>query len=122
MKLYTLVAAALLAATGSSHAGEDDHKPMHGGIVAPGKLLDMELVATPTSLRIYVSDHGKPMDVSKASGKLTLLAGAEKQEIELKPSGDKLEAAGSFKVGPGTKAVAAVSVAGKTATARFTLK
>lgn len=121
MKLLSLIAAALVA-TGSAQAGEDDHKPMHGGIVAHGKVLDMELVASPTWLRIYVSDHGKPLDMSKASGKLTLLAGAEKQEIELKPSGDKLEAAGSFKVGPGTKAVAAVSVAGKTATARFTLK
>ena len=54
--------------------------------------------------------------------KLTLLSGTDKQEIELKPAGDKLEATGSFKVGPGTKAVAVVTVAGKPATARFTLK
>jgi hypothetical protein len=45
-----------------------------------------------------------------------------KQEIELKPAGDKLDAAGSFKVGPGTKAVAVVTIAGKPAVARFTLK
>ena len=37
-------------------------------------------------------------------------------------AGDKLEATGSFKVGPGTKAVAIVTVAGKPSTARFTLK
>jgi len=33
-----------------------------------------------------------------------------------------VEATGSFKVGPGTKAMAVVTVAGKPATARFTLK
>lgn len=52
----------------------------------------------------------------------TLLTGAEKQEVELKPAGDKLEATGSFKVGPGTKAVAVMTINGKPATARFTLK
>ena len=34
-------------------------------------------------------------------------------------AGDKLEATGSFKVGPGTKAVAVVTVAGKPSTARW---
>ena len=53
---------------------------------------------------------------------LTLLTGAEKQEVELKPVGNKLEATGTFKVGPGTKAVAVVTVAGKSATARFAIK
>jgi hypothetical protein len=67
-------------------------------------------------------DHGKPADVSKASAKLTLLSGKEKQEVELKPVVDKLEASGTFKVGPGTKAVAVVTVAGKPATVRFTMK
>ena len=35
---------------------------------------------------------------------------------------ENLQATGSFKVGPGTKAVAVVTVNGKAATARFTLK
>jgi hypothetical protein len=60
--------------------------------------------------------------VSGASAKITLLSGAEKQEAELKPAGDRLEAAGSFKVGPGTKAVVVVTAKGKPSTARFTLK
>lgn len=68
-------------------------------------------------------DHGKAVDVNKASVKLTLLAGTEKQEVELKPAGDKLEAMGTFKVGAGTKAVAVVTGASKSvSTARFTLK
>jgi hypothetical protein len=40
----------------------------------------------------------------------------------LKPTGDKLEAKGSFKVAPGTKVVAQFSSAGKTTSARFVLK
>jgi hypothetical protein len=73
-------------------------------------------------MQMYLRDHGKVADVSKATAKVTLLTGTEKQEVELKPAGDKLEATGSFKVGPGTKAIAIVTVAGKPSTARFALK
>ena len=90
--------------------------------MAAGKDIDFELVAKPATIQLYLRDHGKAVDLSKASAKVTLLNGTEKQEVELKPAGDKLEANGSFKVGPGTKAVAVVTVAGKTATARFSLK
>jgi len=121
MKLNHLIVALSLAVTGAVHAS-GDHKPWHGGIVAEGRDWDFELVAKPAAIQLYVRDHGKPADVSKASAKLTLLAGTEKQEVELKPSGNKLEATGSFKVGPGTKAVAVVTVNGKPSTARFTLK
>ena len=62
------------------------------------------------------------MDVSKSLAKVTLLAGADKQEVELKPAGDKLEAKGSFRVPAGTKAVAVVSSDGKViGTVRFSL-
>ncbi|SDE24777.1 hypothetical protein SAMN05444679_119111 [Variovorax sp. CF079] len=117
---------ALAVAGGAFAAGDhkhDEYTPRHGGMVAPGKEADFELVAKPGTLRLYLSDHGKPMDLSKASAKVTLLAGAEKTEVELKSAGDKLEAKGSFKVAAGTKAVAVVTNSGKTlGTARFTLK
>ena len=129
MKSKTFLAAIALTLAGSAfaagdhhHAG-DDHKPMHGGIVAATKLMDYELVAKPTAIQLHLRDHGKPADVSRASAKLTLLSGTEKQEVELKPAGDKLEATGAFKVGPGTKVVALVTIAGKPAgTVRFALK
>ena len=109
------------AQAGGNHA--HDHKPLHGGIVAETKAMDMELVATPTLIRLHLRDHGQPLDVRQASAKLTLLTGTEKQEVELKPAGDKLEASGAFKVGPGTKVVALVTIAGKSAgTVRFALK
>lgn len=109
-------------AAGDHHHAGDDHKPMHGGVVTATKLRDYEFVATPTALRLYLRDHGKAADVSRATAKVTLLNGTEKQEIELKPAGDMLEATGSFKVGPGTKAVAVVMVAGKPSTVRFAMK
>ncbi len=61
--------------------------------------------------------------MSKASAKLTLLSGSDKQEIELKPIGNRLEAVGSFKLGAGTQVVAQVTNAGKSAgTVRFVIK
>ena len=119
-----LAAVLFLCATGPAHAsGGHDHSPKHGGVVAEAKDMDYELVAKPAVIQLHVRDHGKPADVSKASAKLTLMTGTEKQEVELKPAGDKFEATGSFKVGPGTKAVAVVTIAGKpTGTVRFALK
>ena len=128
MKLHNLLASIALVLTGTSlaadgpHRAGDDHAPKHGGVVTATKQRDYELVARPTAIQLYLRDHGKAADVSKATAKVTLLTGTEKQEVELKPAGDKLEAIGTFKVGPGTKAVAVVTVAGKPATARFTVK
>ena len=108
------------AAGGHDHAHE--HTALHGGVVAEAKDIDFELVAKPDSLRLHVRDHGKPVDVAKASAKLTLLAGGVKQEVALKPAGDKLEAMGQFKVS-GAKAVALVNLPGKPAlTVRFVLR
>jgi hypothetical protein len=120
---YICATAIAFALVGAAHAaGTHDHSPKHGGVVVEVKDMDYELVAKATLIQLYLRDHGKKADIAKASAKLTLLTGTEKQEVELKPAGDKLEATGSFKVGPGTKAVAVVTVAGKPATARFTVK
>ncbi|MBN8489924.1 MAG: hypothetical protein J0M00_00625 [Burkholderiales bacterium] len=128
MKIHAVFTSVALALAGSAFAAGDkhdhahEHKPLHGGVVVEVKDLDYELVAKPTVIQLYLRDHGKAADVSKASAKVTLLTGTEKQEVELKPVGGKLEATGSFKVSPGTKAVAVVTVGGKPATARFTVK
>ncbi|MBA4215242.1 MAG: hypothetical protein C0449_19390 [Polaromonas sp.] len=128
MKTKTLLSTmALTLATSAFAAGEKhdhahEHKPLHGGVVVEVKDIDYELVAKPTVIQLHLRDHGKPADVSKATAKVTMLSGTEKQEVELKPAGDKLEASGNFKVGAGTKAVAVVTVAGKPATVRFTIK
>lgn len=123
LKLQIAATSIVLCLAGTAYAaGAHDHSPKHGGVVAEVKDMDYELVAKPTILQIHVRDHGKAADLSKATAKVTLLTGTEKQEVELKPAGDKLEATGTFKVGPGTKAVAVVTINGKPATARFALK
>jgi hypothetical protein len=121
-KFYAAAAIALALASAAHAGGAHDHSPKHGGVVVEVKDMDYELVAKPNVVQLYLRDHGKKVDIAKASAKVTLLTGTEKQEVELKPAGDKLEATGSFKVGPGTKAVAVVTVNGKPATARFTIK
>jgi hypothetical protein len=119
--LPLLIAAAL--ALGSPVQAADDHKPQHGGVVVDTKAGDLELVAKPDLITIHVSDHGKPMKLTSASGKVTVFNGNEKTEAPLVLAGDKLEAKGSFKVAAGTKVLAEVSVNGKPAVAaRFTLK
>lgn len=101
----------------------EDHAPKHGGIVVETKAGDLELVAKPELIVIHVSDHGKPMKLSSASGKVTVFNGNDKTEAPLALVGDKLEAKGSFKLGAGTKVLADVAVNGKPAVAaRFTLK
>lgn len=124
MKFHTLLITSSLFLFGLAWAGPNDavHKPMQGGVLTTIKDVDYELVAKPNVLQLFVRDHGKPVDVSKTTAKVTLLSGADKQEVELKPIGDKLEAKGSFKVNPGTKVVAQVILAGRTASARFVLK
>jgi hypothetical protein len=118
----TLAMASSAFAAGEKHEGAHAHNPRHGGVVTATKQMDFELVAKSTAIQLYLSDHGKAFDVSKAGAKLTLLTGTDKQEVELKPAGDKLEATGSFKVGPGTKAVAVVTAPGRSMTARFSIK
>lgn len=124
MQIRFLALAATIALAGAAHAsGDHHHGPSHGGVFVEGKALDFEVVARPELIQVYVGDHGKPVKIDGARGKLTLLHGSEKTEVELAPVGDRLEAKGSFKVGKGTKGIASVTLAGKpAAVARFELK
>jgi len=119
MKISNLLVAAAVGFAGSVlGAGDHDHgqafKPQHGGVVAKASDLDFELVAKAEAITLYVVDHGKPASTQGASGKITLLSGADKAEAVLAPAGDnKLEAKGSFKLAAGTKLVATVTLQGK---------
>ena len=110
----------VFAAAGHDHGHE--HQSLHGGVVTEVKDMDYELVTKPEVIQLYLRDHGKPIDVANVSAKLTILVGTAKQEIELKPAGQWLEAKGNFKVNGG-KAVALVSFKGKPpVSVRFMLK
>ena len=123
MKLQTVLVAAVIAVGAPAFAQKDVHGPKHRGIFVETKALDFEIVAKPDTIQVYVADHGKPVKLDGAKGKVTLLNGSEKSDVELVPAGDKLEAKGAFKVAKGTKGIASVTLAGKpAATARFEVK
>ena len=126
MKFSQVLIALAVSISGTAFAADDhghEDKPMHGGVTAQAKDVDYELVAKADKLQLFMRDHGKPFDVSGMTAKATLLAGSDKQEVQLQPVDGKLEAAGNFKVASGTKAVVAVSKVGKAvASVRFTLK
>jgi hypothetical protein len=126
MKLISLiVASAVFTSTAALAAGSHDHSPKHGGIVAEGKAFDVEFVGKADTLALYLSDHGKPMQIKGATAKVTMLNGIDKTEAELKPSadGDKLEVKGTFKIEKGTKIISVITLSGKSpATSRFQVK
>ena len=77
------------------------------------KDVQYELVTKPDSVAIFIDDHGRKVDTKGASAKLTLLTGGDKTEVALAPAGDNgFEARGAFKLPPGTKAVATITLAG----------
>ena len=138
MKNFTIAAVLALGFATASHAA-DDHKghahdakeaqahahearAQHGGVVSVVKDMNYELVAKDGEVALYVSDHGKPVDLAGASAKLTMLSGTQKQDVALAPADNALRAKGAFTVAAGTKAVVSVQLKAKPAsTARFTL-
>lgn len=117
-------ALALITAPAAFAAAGHDLTPKHGGVVAEAAGVVYELVASPEALTLHIDDHGKKIDTTGASAKVTLLSSGAKTEATLAPAGaNKLEAQGSYKLAPGTKAVAVVTLPGKApATARFAVK
>lgn len=125
LKPFSLALATCLALSSGAAmaAGKHEHSAKFGGVVVETKAGDLEIVAKPDAIQIYVSDHGKPMKLDGGKAKITLLNGTDKSEVDLSPAGDKLEAKGNFKISKGTKGIAVVTLAGKPpASARFEVK
>lgn len=95
----------------------------HGGVVRVVNDVNFELVIDAEGATIYLVDHDEDMPSKGISGKLTVLVGAQKSEVEVKATeGNKLRATG-VKISSGAKVVAVLNnVEGKTATVRFTVK
>lgn len=86
MKLSQLILALSVSISGAAFAADNhghDLKPMHGGAVAEAKEVEYEFVASADKLQLYMRDHGKPVAVTGMTAKVTLLAGSEKQEVQL---------------------------------------
>ena len=105
-RLVALSAAATLFTAGAFAHGPA--QSMHGGVVQTASDLQFELVPRQDGADLYVIDHGKPADASRASGKLTVLDGARKTEAELKPAGANRLQATQVRMGTGAKAVAVI--------------
>lgn len=122
IRIVLLAIAVLLGASPVAFA-DGEHKAKYGGVMTVVKDVEYELVAKPDAITIFIDDHGKKVSTKGSTGKLTLLTGADKSEVTLTPVGENgLEARGPMKVGAGTKAVATISLPGKTAvSARFDL-
>ncbi|MDH4394796.1 MAG: hypothetical protein QE278_03865 [Limnobacter sp.] len=90
-----------------------DLKPVHGGVVSQANHKEFELVIKPDSTQLHVRDHGKPMDLSQASAKLTVLDSGQKQELTLTGQGALLKGNGVQLKGSAYTAVATVEFANK---------
>ena len=87
-------ALAVFSPTVFAHA--EHGQAQYGGVVAEAGMAQFELVAQSDKLIIYVSNHGQAVATAGATGKLTILEGAKKSELDLKPAGDnRLEVKGS---------------------------
>lgn len=122
--MKSLLAALLFAITLPAAAHEDHLKPMYGGITADAEVFQVELVWKGALATLHVTEHGAPVETSNAHGKLTVLAGKDKEEITLTPNGfQSLGGKLKKKPGKGTKLVAVIDVPGKgTGTVRFSIK
>ena len=124
LALAMVVLAPAASAADDHKHDEKAHTGHHGGVVTVAGHTEYELVAKPDVLTIYVSEEEKPVPTKGASGTLTLLAGKEKISGALVPAGDnRLEARGAFKLAPGARVVATITLPGRKAEqVRFTLK
>ena len=86
----------------------------HGGVTTMLKNRDFELVAKPTSLTVYVYQDEKPALTKGASATITVMRGEDKTTATMEPTGaNALEAKGAFKLGPGTRAQASITLSGR---------
>ena len=121
MLIAMSVAALVVASMGVRAHGPAPAK--HGGVERSASDLGFELVGQPEGAVLYIEDHGEPFATKGASGKLTVLSGADKSEVDLIPTGDNALQAKGAKLAAGSKAVAAVTLPnGKVVTVRFTVK
>lgn len=102
-------------------AGDHETKPLYGGKVSVFKDIDIELVARSNELKVYLRDHGKPIQLKRGTAKITLLQGGSTKNYELPLKGDHFELTGSFPVAKDSKAVVVIQSEDKVITARYTL-
>lgn len=98
LSITALLCALSLPTAALAHA--EHGQPQFGGVVAEAGEAQFEIVGKDGKLVVHVTNHGAPLETVGATGKLTVLSGANKQDIQLKPAGgNRLEGAGSYAAG-----------------------
>ena len=111
--IATLLLAVLIGTYGGAVLAHAEHgQPQYGGVIAEAGEAQFEIVAKGGKLIVFVSSHGSPVATAGASGKLTVLAGTSKQELELKPDGEN-RMAGQGSLPPEAKLLVAIQLSGK---------
>lgn len=94
----TLFALALPMTSAQAHV--DHGKPQFGGVVAEAGEAQFEIVNADGKITVHATNHGAPLATEGASAKLTILMGAEKREVALKPAGaNRLAGEGAYVAG-----------------------
>lgn len=110
----TFLFLALLVPTAQVQAHAEHGQSQYGGVHAEAGEAQFEIVAKGGTVTVYVSNHGAPVDATGATGKLTVLAGTAKSELELKAAGKNL-LQGAGEVPAGAKLLLNVQLPGKKA-------
>jgi hypothetical protein len=95
--------------------GGSTHGARHGGLVLSDQGVDVELDAQPEQLDLWLREADKDVDLTGATGHITLLNGVDITDAYLDPSQDKqrLTIRGEYKLVHGTRIVVRVTLADK---------
>jgi hypothetical protein len=124
MKKWIALITMATVTTLSSYAFAHGAASKHGGIMQSANDLQFELVNNKGAATIYIEDHGRPVSAAGATGKLTVLNGADKKEFAIEPRGSNaLASKGDVGLKAGSKVVAAITFADKKeVSVRFAVK
>jgi hypothetical protein len=93
--------------------GGSTHGARHGGLMLSEQGVDVELDAQPEQLELWLREGDKDVDLSGATGHITLLNGVDIKDAYLDPSADKqrLTIRGEYKLVHGTRVIVRVALA-----------
>lgn len=120
MKLIKLLMGLFLCVSSAAFASKNhDVNPMQGGKVTTTKDIDIEFVLKKEDMKVFLRDHGKPVDIKGGTAKVTLLKSGASKEYELKNASDYFQYSGDLGVVAGTKAIVVVRIKEKVFSVRY---
>lgn len=100
-----------LAGNASAHG---ELQAQHGGSIAEGQLVTVELVAQGQKLTVYLTDHDHALPSQGGKGEVIVLSGGVKSTVSLTAAaGNSLTGSSNVAIAPGAKAIVKISLPGK---------